>query len=739
VETKRASVPKKTKPIQRRALHIFLITASIVLAILGQVELLKRDYIAGGILYVFAIVAFMLSARANKSAEITVDTPPKLKIGTPPILLLTSFMISFVICDMVRSGIQFPSSALVIPLGWALSILLFIIGVLHGCGWHFPALRKSIGALKSNRIEIGLVSLILLGAFAVRIILISTHPYAFANDEGLIALDAIRLQTNQMGSIFAVSSAAMPMLNFLPTLISVDILGRTVAAVRLVSVLEGVLTVLFLYLAAKEAFGKRVAFISAAVLAFLPVHMHFSRTGFNTILFAFYASLLVWLVLRAVRTGRISSYLLAGLAAACAFFTHMGAWIAIAFAVGILGYFIIFRKGFLRQNWIHLLVFLVGMGIIVAPQVVFFAKNPGLFAARLNSVGVLQSGWLAKQVMTTGKSATYLLGDQFLKSALAFISLNTPYGFYNTPRPYFMPLAAIFLVLGMGYTILRLHKPSYLFLFAWFWSVIILGGMLTTDAPATHRLVAALPAAAIFVGIGLDQVALTLARIKLVPQRIRTLLIGLVVLIIAVNGVKFYFFDYRQHNWYGDHSNEVEFESIRIIQQLGKDYQLVLLGQPEVATDFPNYAFLLDGYTKQDMDLGSIFPVSAATGKTFFVAIPDRKGELESIAKALPGGTWLDLQRRWASNEPLFSAYIFPAASVSLYTPHARPLDVSPNKFSLPAWTWWVAAILASIILDLWVLPLIWRRVVKKEKPHPGAPWTWFSGWGKKLRWWLEE
>jgi 4-amino-4-deoxy-L-arabinose transferase-like glycosyltransferase len=739
VETKRASVPKKVKPIQRRGLHIFLITAAIVLAILGQVELLKRIYIAGGVLYAFAILAFIFSARPNPSAEITVGTLPKLKISAPPILLLTSFMISFVICDMVRSGIQFPSSALVIPLGWALSILLFIIGVLHGSGWRFPVLRKMISDVKSHRIEIGLLSLILLGAFTSRIILISSHPYAFANDEGLIALDAIRLQTNEMGSIFAVSSAAMPMLNFLPTLISVDIFGRTVAAVRLASVLEGVLTVLFVYLAAKEAFGKRVALIAAAVLAFLPVHMHFSRTGFNTILFSFYASLLVWLVLRAIRTGRISSYLLAGLAGACAFFTHMGAWIAIAFTVGILGYFVFFRKDYLRQSWIHLLVFFFAMGIVIAPQTVFFVKNPHLFAARLNAVGVFQSGWLSTQIATTGKSAVYLLGSQFLKSTLAFISLNTPYGFYNTPNPYFMPLAAIFLVLGMGSTILRLRKPSDLFLFAWFWSVIILGGMLTTDAPATHRLVAALPAAAILVGIGLDQTALTLARIKFIPRRIGSLLIGLAVLVIAVYGVKFYFVDYRQYNWYGDHSNEVEFESTRIMQQLGKDYQLVLLGEPELAANFPNYVFLLNGYTRKDLAPGSAFPVSEAPEKTLFVTIPSRKEELEAIAQSLPGGSWLDLQRRWASNEALFSAYIFPAARVSLYAAHAHPMNVASKRFTLPIWTWWVAAILASIVLDLWVLPLVWRRLVKKERPRTGAPWKWFSGLGKKLHWWLEE
>jgi hypothetical protein len=49
-----------------------------------------------------------------------------------------------------------------------------------------------------------------------------------------------------------------------------------------------------------------------------------------------------------------------------------------------------------------------------------------------------------------------------------------------------------------------------------------------------------------------------------------------------------------------------------------------------------------------------------------------------------------------------------------------------------------VAAILASIVLDLWVLPLIWRCVVKKEKSPPGAPWKWFAWLRKNFGWWLE-
>jgi hypothetical protein len=158
-----------------------------------------------------------------------------------------------------------------------------------------------------------------------------------------------------------------------------------------------------------------------------------------------------------------------------------------------------------------------------------------------------------------------------------------------------------------------------------------------------------------------------------------------------------------------------------------------------VTIEFPNYVFFLKGYTMMDVPYGSTFPTAAATGKTFFVAIPSRKAELEAIAQSLPGGTWLDLQRRWASNEPLFSAYIVPADQVTLYTAHARPPDNAPKEFTPATWMWWLAAILASTVLDLYFLPLFWRRVVKKEKAPPQGPWMWLKKLGKKMHWWVEE
>jgi 4-amino-4-deoxy-L-arabinose transferase-like glycosyltransferase len=744
VGTNQVLSEKPAVSTRTRAWQIILIVSALLLAVIGQMLLLWERYITGGILYISAAVLFILATRDNRIPELSVGEPSRRKIVVPPILLVTSLIVSFVVCCLVGFEVQFPFSVLIIPLAWGSNILLFAIAILHGCGWRFPVWHRIVEKAKSNRIEIGFLLFILLFAFVVRIVLLSTHPFPFANDEGVIGLEVFRLQNGQLTNVFSTGPAAVPMLNFLPTLISEDLLGRNIAAVRIVSVLEGVLTVLFLYLAAKEAFGKRVGFISAAILAFLPVHIHFSRTGFNCILLGFYPVLLVWLVLRAIRTGRISSYLLAGLVAACAFYTHMGAWISIAFAVGILGYFCVFHKGYLRQNWTQLLIFLGGFLIVIAPQAIFFIKHPDLFASRWDQVGVFQSGWLSDQIAITGKSATFILGDQFLKSTLAFISIDAPGGFYTSPQPYFIPLAAVFLVLGLGYSILRFHKPSHLFLFAWFWSVIILGGMLTGDAPASSRLIAALPAAAIFIGIGLNQTALTLARLRLVPRRIGSLLIGLVVLVAAIDGIKFYFVDYREKNYYGDHSNEVEFASIRIMQQLGKEYHLVLFGLPELTVEFADYPFLLDGYTLQDAPTGNTTQASTASGKTFFVAIPSRKAELEAITHVLPGGTWLDLQRQWFPNEPLFSAYIVPAAAVRLSIPQDQALDTLPKRSTPPAWLWWLVAILASLLLELCFLPLIWRHRGKKEYLQR-IPWRWFVSPGKKpnwlrkiFHWWLE-
>jgi 4-amino-4-deoxy-L-arabinose transferase-like glycosyltransferase len=82
----------------------------------------------------------------------------------------------------------------------------------------------------------------------------------------------------------------------------IAVLGLNELAVRLPSVILGFLTPIFLYFLVREIFkNKRLAFLSALVLAFLPWNIHFSRGAWEVNVMVFFLVLGSWLFTRKLR------------------------------------------------------------------------------------------------------------------------------------------------------------------------------------------------------------------------------------------------------------------------------------------------------------------------------------------------------------------------------------------------------------------------------------------------------
>ena len=465
-----------------------------------------------------------------------------------------------------------------------------------------------------------------------------------------MGIDARTLLQAGYSSFFQVGYGTQPLLTFVPTAISEVIFGQTIFAVRFGSAVDGMLTVLFLCLAGHELFNRRVAILAAALLAVMPVHIQFGRLGFNNIVAGFYAVLLVWLAFRALRVGKISSYLWVGLAAGCALYTYLGSRLDVALAAGIFIWICITKRNYLRQHRAHLLIFLLAILIVAGPQISDFIARPDDFGSRINGDGVIQNGWMANQYASGGIGGVVTgLANQLAISSLVYISVPAVYGFYSSALPYFPPFEAVFLVLGMGYAIYRVRRPAFLVLLAWFWSVTVIGGMLTSSPPASQRLILGFPAAALIVALALDQSASFLERTFVMPARrillrisaLPSILCILAVTGIAIDGLAYYFFEYRQADGFQDTSNELIYESTLLARQLGTSYQYVLLGAPRTFTYFANYDYFIPDFTKVDQ----VDPILGASTEAIpsppalYIAIPDRRGELDLVAQALPGGT----------------------------------------------------------------------------------------------------
>jgi 4-amino-4-deoxy-L-arabinose transferase-like glycosyltransferase len=149
--------------------------------------------------------------------------------------------------------------------------------------------------------------LIILLAFVLRFYKLDSYPAVNA-DEAAIGYNVYSLLLtgkDEHGNAWPVHFQSFndykPGLYFYVVLPFVKLIGLNEWAVRIPGALLGVLTVLIIYLLAKELFkDEKTSIFSALLLAISPWHIHFSRGGWEVNLATFLITLGVWLFLKHV-------------------------------------------------------------------------------------------------------------------------------------------------------------------------------------------------------------------------------------------------------------------------------------------------------------------------------------------------------------------------------------------------------------------------------------------------------
>jgi 4-amino-4-deoxy-L-arabinose transferase-like glycosyltransferase len=153
-----------------------------------------------------------------------------------------------------------------------------------------------------------------------------------------------------------------PGLYFYAVLPFIKFIGLNELAVRIPGAALGVLTVLLIYLLAKELFdNEKLSVISALFLAISPWHIHFSRGGWEVNTATFLMLLGVWLLLRATKKPSWISYLSGIIPLALSLYAYHSARI-IAPLLG-LGVIVFYWREIIKS--IKPLLVALGIGIIL--------------------------------------------------------------------------------------------------------------------------------------------------------------------------------------------------------------------------------------------------------------------------------------------------------------------------------------------------------------------------------------
>ncbi len=554
---------------------------------------------------------------------------------------------------------------------WAFSIVLMIFGVLQEESRPFAVIETVRDWFKTHRAELVMLTAIVVAAFLIRFVDAELHPYSFNNDEGQMGSGGQCFLRAECANLFTLGWAAQPQPAFLAYAVSVGLLGNTALAVRLVSVITGALAILVVYLLAREIFNKKVAWLAAALLSTLPVHVHFSRMGVDNIIDSLTATLVLWLLFRGAKRGSRLSFLAAGVVAGLCIYTYPGSLLAPAFGVGALGVLALRTRGFLKAQFRNIVTFILAASVVATPILGYYATHSDFFLVRLKREGILQNGGLQNLIETTGQSAVAILAEQISKSSLVFIATDAPLNFFNSPKAYFPPIEAVFFMFGLAYVLWRIKDARCAVILGWFWMVLILGSALTASPPTSQRILMSMPAAAIITAIGMLKVIDAFTRfsqpvVKLAPG----ILLGFILLIGYMN-INFYFYDYRVGHYYEDPKNELSYETHFYTAPLHTQGRLYLIANPRVPylqyKSFDYFAPDVEKNTLNDITLDRLLKLPYDKD-ALFIALPDHKSDLALIARWIPGGQWHETKRRYQPQYTLFYSYKLTKEQLAVFT-----------------------------------------------------------------------
>jgi 4-amino-4-deoxy-L-arabinose transferase-like glycosyltransferase len=360
---------------------------------------------------------------------------------------------------------------------------------------------------KSSRYELLVFALIIVTAIFFRFYHLQNTPPGLYPDEAMNGVNALVANDTGNYQIFYPENNGREGLFIGIQAISVKIFGNHPWALRGVSALIGVLTVIGLYMLTKELFDWHIAALASFAMAISFWHVSFSRIGFRAIMVPFvmvYAFHFLW---RGIKNSHLSYFFWAGVFGGLGFYTYTSYRIAPLIAIVLfIAYWEFLKKNYDHSKYEHARnQFLRGFALFML--VTFFVALPlGLYFLQHPDQFMEQSG-----LSVFNQSNPLQSLSQSVVQTLGMFNFSGDWNNrHNIPGAPMLPWPiGIFFIIGfikeLGHWLERKHghfSPLHTFLFAWFF-IMLLPGFLSTQAPHAIRTMGVLPVVMIFTGRGI--------------------------------------------------------------------------------------------------------------------------------------------------------------------------------------------------------------------------------------------
>ncbi len=387
---------------------------------------------------------------------------------------------------------------------WLFGVASAVVGATLVSGrprWNIAAPKT-----RTTWIELGAILAILAVALWLRLPDLATLPPNLHGDEVSIGLDARRVLAGEMPTVFAVGWYEVPALSFTLHAATMALFGNNLFGLRLASLIEGLLSIVLLYLLTRRLWGSRPALLAAAFMTVAAWHIHFSRTGFHYMQAPVATLLALYFMIKAVQDRRILDWLLCGMAIGLGFEVYYAARIAALLVGAYLAYRAVTQRTFIREHALGLVALVFGALVFLAPMAAVFARTPASFSARTSGVLITNPDNLQHELggyhVNTFQD---VLAIQMQHTLEAFNIRGETSLQYGHPAPLLDFWTGGLLAMGAIAILLRLGSSRGALLAGWVWLTLFVGSAMTVDALFSPRVLLALPALAIAAALVLDR------------------------------------------------------------------------------------------------------------------------------------------------------------------------------------------------------------------------------------------
>jgi 4-amino-4-deoxy-L-arabinose transferase-like glycosyltransferase len=360
------------------------------------------------------------------------------------------------------------------------------------------------GGITSRQVE--LASLIALIGVAVylRIPNLASVPVVVHGDEASIGIQARHILNGQEPALVGLGWANLPELGYAIYAASLAVFGDNLFGLRMGSVLEGVLSIILLYLLVRRLWVGRPAIFAAAFMAAAAWHIQYSRTGFHYMQGPLFFLLAAYLLVRALQTRRLLDFVLCGFAVAATLEVYSTARLAPLVLLMYVCFRSLTERDFLRTHVRGLAALVVAFSVFVAPLVVVWSRSAEGMAARSSEFIFNAPSYQHELSSLHVDSMWSVIAAQTVRTLEAFNIRGGTGLQYAHPWPLLDPWTGALLAIGALPFLVRLRSSNDVLLAAWVWLGLIVGSVLTVDALFTPHGLVVLPALTIVAALALD-------------------------------------------------------------------------------------------------------------------------------------------------------------------------------------------------------------------------------------------